>query len=384
VAKIIKIGFSYLYIRIVPRKVEKSLEDFFINRFGKELYSTFFKDYTEKVWGIGCDKISAEWGKQRIKELSISKALVHAVKSLFTTNKTIAQKDTETSLIEQFLYPKYGPGQMWELTAEKIKMLGGTIVMNQCVSAVAIENNQVQSVSCTNTNGEQTTYKGDYFFSTMPIKDFVHSIPQAHVPQKVYDIATKLQYRDFIIVGLLVKKLTVKDTNYANNKTNLVKDNWIYIQEKEVKLGRLQVFNNWSPYMVADNENTVWLGLEYFCNEGDEVWQMDNNALKSFAAKELESIGVISVDDVLDSTCQKMPKTYPAYFGVYHQFDTVKEYLNSLQNLYCIGRNGMHKYNNSDHSMLTAMTAVDNIVQGVANKENIWRINTEDDYHEEK
>ncbi len=395
--KIIKIGCSYCKARLLQIRYEKSLEDFFINRFGKELYFTFFKDYTEKVWGVPCNQISAEWGKQRIKELNIGKALAHAVKSIFKhKNNNINQKNTETSLIEKFLYPKYGPGQMWECTAEKIKMLGGEIIMNQTVTSIGLPKpdmvtitnrilpTKILHVTTTNANGEATTYQADYYFSTMAIKDLFEGFTTHVVPPNIHTIATGLQYRDFIIVGVLLKKLVVKDTHFNNNKTYLVKDNWIYIQEKEVKLGRLQVFNNWSPYMVADNENTVWLGLEYFCNTGDDLWQKPNDQFVQFAIAELESIGIISATDVIDSTCIKMEKTYPAYFGTYNQFDTVKEYLNSIENLYCIGRNGMHKYNNSDHSMLTAMAAVDNIIGDHIDKNNIWEINTEQDYHEEK
>jgi protoporphyrinogen oxidase len=396
--KIIKIGFSYIYARLFPIRKEQSLEDFFINRFGRELYHTFFKDYTEKVWGIACNQISADWGKQRIKELNISKALVHALKSIFGKKKnSIGQKNVETSLIEKFLYPKLGPGQMWETTAEKIKMLGGEIRLGETVSHITLKENKdlfkvdlrndstnIKSITTTDAQGNIKEYTGDYFFSTMAIKDLFIGMQKSLIPEEVYTIATNLQYRDFMIVGLLVKKLAVKDESFNNKKTFLVKDNWIYIQEKEVRLGRLQVFNNWSPYMVADNENTVWLGLEYFCNEGDVLWQKENADFIQFATKELESIGIINATDVLDATCVKMAKTYPAYFGAYNAFDQVKDYLNTIDNLFCIGRNGMHKYNNSDHSMLTAMTAVDNIIAGSTDKENIWHINTEQDYHEEK
>ncbi len=392
--KIIKIGISYTKARLFPIANETSLEDFFINRFGRELYYTFFKDYTEKVWGIACNKISAEWGKQRIKELNVTKAVLHAIKSIIQTKQsTITQKGTETSLIEQFLYPKYGPGQMWEVTAEKIIMLGGTIIKNEKIQTVHYNllptttqaaGTHITHVHTVTNTGQLNTYTGDYYFSTMAIKDLFLGMHKQHIPTAVYKCATQLQYRDFIIVGLLLSKLAVHDKAFANNKTFLVKDNWIYIQESEVKLGRLQVFNNWSPYMVADNDNTVWLGLEYFCNQGDALWQQPNDQFIQYAIAELQSIGIINSDDVLDSTCIKMEKTYPAYFGAYNQFDIVKAYLNTIDNLYCIGRNGMHKYNNSDHSMLTAMTAVDNIIAGITNKENIWNINTEQDYHEEK
>ena len=387
IVKIVTIGVSYITARVSPIKDEHSLEHFFINRFGKQLYLTFFKDYTEKVWGVPCTQISASWGAQRIKELNISQALWHAVKQTFARGeKNIAQKNTNTSLIEKFLYPKYGPGQMWETAAEKIELLGGTIIKNQTVTNVKLNNtnNGIHSVTTTDAGGNQHTYQGTYYFSTMAIKDMYHAIPALQVPATVHHVATSLQYRDFIIVGLLVSKLTVQDKTYANPKTKLVNDNWIYIQDSSVQLGRLQVFNNWSPHLVADNENTVWLGLEYFCNVGDSLWQKSKPDMIAYAISELQSIGVVNATDVLDSTCVKMEKTYPAYFGSYSQFSIVQNHLNTIANLYCVGRNGMHKYNNSDHSMLTAMIAVDNIIAGTTTKDNIWAVNTEQDYHEEK
>lgn len=382
IVKIFRIGFFYITARLFPIKKERSLEDFFINRFGRELYQTFFKDYTEKVWGASCKDISAEWGAQRIKELSAGKAIWHAIKKIFKgKDKSIGQKDTSTSLIERFLYPKFGPGQMWETVAAKIEARGGTIHKELTVKKITKEGNNITSVTAINKAGEETSFAGDYFFSTMALKDFVSGMSE--VPADVSAIASGLQYRDFMIAGLLLKKMAVKNEAFNNEKTRLIKDNWIYIQEKEVKLGRLQVFNNWSPFMVKD-EDTVWLGLEYFCNHGDTLWNQPDEQFIQFAARELEQIGLANAEDVLDGTVIRMEKTYPAYFGTYAQFDRLREYLNSFDNLYCIGRNGMHRYNNSDHSMLTAMTAVDNIIAHRNDKENIWAINTEQEYHEEK
>jgi protoporphyrinogen oxidase len=382
IVKIGRIGFSYIRARLFPIKKEQSLEDFFINRFGRELYRTFFKDYTEKVWGASCSEISAEWGAQRIKELSVGKAMLHAIKKIFKgKDKTIGQKDTSTSLIERFLYPKLGPGQMWETVAAKVEAKGGMIHKGFTVKKITAEQNKIVSITAENDAGETTHFTGDYFFSTMALKDFIEGMNT--VPEKIAAIASGLQYRDFIIAGLLLKKMAVKNEPFNNEHTRLIKDNWIYIQEKEVKLGRLQVFNNWSPFMVKD-ENTVWLGLEYFCNKGDELWNQRDESFIKFAAQELEQIGLANAADVLDGTIIRMEKTYPAYFGTFNEFDTLKDYLNQFENLYCIGRNGMHRYNNSDHSMLTAMTAVDNIINGVVSKENIWAINTEQEYHEEK
>jgi len=232
-------------------------------------------------------------------------------------------------------------------------------------------------------NGEEITHECDYLFSTMPIKDLIGRMTPTEVPDKVKNIANGLVYRDFITVGLLLKKLQI--TNDTKNKTlnNIVPDNWIYIQESDVKIGRLQIFNNWSPYMVADRDN-VWIGLEYFCQEGDELWSKPDPKFIEFAIDELEKIDIISKKDVIDSTILRVPKTYPAYFGTYDQFDELRAFTDGLENLFMIGRNGMHRYNNADHSMLTAMVAVENIQQGITTKRNIWEVNTEQEYHESK
>lgn len=370
--RITKIGFSYVWVKLFPVKQEKSLEDFFINRFGRELYKTFFKDYTEKVWGVPCTEISPEWGAQRIKGLSISKAIVQAAKSMIKKDKSIEQKNVETTLIEKFLYPKFGPGQLWEEVAEIIKQKGGEIHFNTEVENIEIDGKTVTSVIAKNNQ----QFKGDYFFSTMPVKDLISGMKN-NVPVDVYEIAKGLQYRDFITVGVLLNKLKV------NQNGKPIKDNWIYVQERDVKLGRIQVFNNWSPFLVSD-KNKIWLGLEYFCYEGDELWTKTDDEFKTFAINELASIGIIDKADVLDSVVIKMSKTYPAYFGTYQQFDVIRNFTDTIENLYLIGRNGMHKYNNQDHSMLTAMIAVDNIISGVTIKENIWSVNTEEAYHEEE
>lgn len=374
--RIVRIGFSYMWTKCFPRKKENNLEDFFINRFGKELYRIFFKDYTEKVWGVPTHRISAAWGAQRIKSLSLLKTIQHALFKNKRKQQDIQQSGTETSLIERFLYPKFGPGHLWETVAKQILQKGGRIHYNQQVTAIDNHKGHIQSVTAIDkATGHATTYEADYFISTMPVKDLVAAFAEP-APTEVSAISNDLAYRDFITVGLLLRKLKVK-----NPDGSAIKDNWIYIQEKTVKLGRLQVFNNWSPAMVADPD-TVWLGLEYFCNEGDELWTKTDAAMLAFAKAELDSIGIIDADDVLDGTVIRMPKTYPSYIGAYEQFDTVKDYLNSYANLYLIGRNGMHKYNNQDHSMLTAMEAVQLIKNGDSDKASLWEINTEEDYHE--
>jgi protoporphyrinogen oxidase len=381
--RIVKIGLTYLRIKIFPVKKIVSLEDFFISRFGEELYRTFFKDYTEKVWGVSCTEIPADWGKQRVKELSVTRAVLHALKTVFTREKSIEQKNTDTSLIEQFLYPKYGPGQMWETVADIIKSKGGTIIMNSEVTGIDFYGNCIKGIEYSDlSTGLKSSLSGDYFFSSMPVKDLINAL-KGNVPVLVKRISNGLQYRDFITVGLLLNKLKIRNETKTATLYGLVPDNWIYIQERDVKVGRLQIFNNWSPYMVSDIEK-VWIGLEYFCNEGDPLWAMKDDEFINFAIDELDRIDIIDKGEVIDSTLIRMPKTYPAYFGTYNQFSDIRNFTDNFENLFLIGRNGMHKYNNQDHSMLTAITAVDNILHNKVSKENIWDINTEEEYHEEK
>lgn len=377
--KTCKIIFSYLRSTIFPVRKERSLEDFFVNRFGRELYETFFKEYTEKVWGLPCSEISAEWGKQRIKELSVLSTIFHAIKKSFSFsgNDSLTQKKTETSLIEKFLYPKLGPGQLWEEVANIILAKGGEIYFNQDVDEIAHNGSIIQEVATHDQHGTRNTFPGDYFFSSMPVKELIQGFTPS-VPQNILQIAAGLQYRDFITVGLLVDRLSITD----NGQTS-IKDNWIYIQEPKVKIGRLQIFNNWSPDMTA-NKDLIWLGLEYFCNKGDVLWELNDNDFIQLAIKEMAFIGFIEKEAVVDSTIIRVEKAYPAYFGSYKDFGEVREFTDNFSNLFLIGRNGMHKYNNSDHSMLTAMTAVDNITSGAASKENIWAVNTENDYHENR
>lgn len=383
IVRMCKIGFSYLYIRLFPIKKENTLEDFFINRFGKELYLTFFKDYTEKVWGFKCNEISKEWGAQRIKGLSVSKTLIHAFKKIIKKDQSIGQKSTETSLIEKFLYPKLGPGQMWETVTEMIVEKGAQVIMEtEVVGLSKAANGSLNAVTVKDKSGDIQIIEGDLFFSTMAIKDLFEAF-NFETDSSVKSIATNLPYRDFITVGLLCNKLNLSDKSVIDHKNHLVPDNWIYIQEREVKIGRLQIFNNWSPFMVADSSK-VWMGLEYFCNEGDELWSKSDLEFIEFAKKEIELIGIAKQEEIIDAHIVRVKKTYPAYTGSYSEFDKVKTYLDSIPNLYPIGRNGMHKYNNSDHSMLTAMTAVDLILEGSGKKEILWQINTEEEYHEEK
>jgi protoporphyrinogen oxidase len=376
-----RVGTSYMLSRVNQIAPEKSLEDFLINRFGRQLYLTFFKSYTEKVWGTPCNEISAEWGAQRIKGLSLTTAVKHFVKKALSGKSRgtgdLAQKGTDTSLIERFMYPKLGPGQLWEHVADQIREKGGEIHMGWKVDRIHCEGNRVVSIDAVNDNGERQTFAGDYFFSTMPMRELVEAM-DAPVPANVQEVSAGLQYRDFITVGLLVDRLKVREPDGG-----LLKDTWIYVQEPDVILGRLQIFNNWSPYLVAD-PTKVWIGLEYFCYDTDDLWKMPDEDLKKFAIAEVAKIGILNAEDVSDSHVVRVPKTYPAYFGTYDRFQELREFTDGFENLFLVGRNGMHKYNNQDHSMLTAMTAVDGIVAGHVDKAALWGINTEQEYHEEK
>jgi protoporphyrinogen oxidase len=376
-----KAGASYLRSSLRPIRPERTLEDFLINRFGRELYRTFFKSYTEKVWGVPCDQISAEWGAQRIKGLSLRKAITHHLRKLVTSKPgEVGQQKTETSLIEKFLYPKLGPGQLWEEVGRRVIARGGEIFTGQTVCRIHTAGDRVTGVTAGADSGEYRFYPADYVFSTMPIKELIQGM-DADVPDQVRRVSDGLMYRDFITVGLLLNRLQVHDRSAGGRQ--LLKDNWIYLQEPGVRAGRMQIFNNWSPYMVCDPDK-VWIGLEYFCYEGDDLWRKSDKEMIEFATEEMAKIGMLAKADVLDATVIRMEKTYPAYFGTYDQFHVIREFVDRYENLFLIGRNGMHRYNNQDHSMLTAMTAVDNIIAGVRDKANLWAVNTEMEYHETK
>ncbi|MBK6901213.1 MAG: NAD(P)/FAD-dependent oxidoreductase [bacterium] len=381
--RMLRIGFGYARARLFPVRPERSLEDFFINRFGRQLYATFFRDYTEKVWGVPCRQIRPEWGAQRIKGLSITGALLHAARGIFGRDGSVRQKGVETSLIERFLYPKFGPGQMWEEVARRVVARGGEIRHGCRCVGMDVADGRVTAVRIEDAaSGRTTAHAADYVISTMPVQELVAGLG-GDVPAGVREVAAGLRYRDFITVGLLLDKLLIRNQTSRPTSGGLIPDNWIYIQEPDVRLGRLQVFNNWSPYLVAD-PTKAWLGLEYFCNEGDDLWSMDDAAFADFAVAELAQIGVIDPADVRDRVVIRMPKTYPAYFGTYDRFREIRDYTDTLANLFLIGRNGMHRYNNQDHSMLTAMAAVDAIASGATDKTAIWDVNVEGEYHEEK
>ena len=378
----LRAGFGYLAACLHPLP-EDSLENFYINRFGRPLYEMFFEAYTEKVWGVHPSRIGADWGAQRVKGLSILSVLKDVLSRPFR-RKNLDQKHVETSLIEQFIYPKYGPGQLWETVADRIRDKGGEILLHHPVRAVAFRpDGGMASVQAETPDGPQE-FTGDWFFSSMSVRDLCEAVPPAQIPAGVRAVATALPYRDFITVGVLAKQLKIRNTTHIRTYAGRVPDTWIYIQERDVKVGRLQLFNNWSPYMVADYRGTVFVGMEYFCNEGDALWELSREDFVKMALQELEKIGVMDPADVLQAHCVKVKKAYPAYFGSYSDFPKVREWLDGIDNLFCIGRNGQHRYNNMDHSMLTAMEAVRCIREGITDKSTVWNVNTEKTYHESK
>lgn len=377
----IKAGCSYL-ISAVHRRPEDSLENFYINRFGKVLYSMFFEGYTEKLWGRHPREISADWGAQRVKGVSI----VAIIKDMFS--KLLPHKESkevETSLIEEFIYPKYGPGQLWETVATEIEAMGGQVIKNIRIEKFEVDGKYVTRAKGIDlTSGKVYEVEGDIFISSMPIKDLVAGMKEV-IPADISRIAEGLPYRDFVTIGVLVDRLNLRNTTDIKTLNDIVPDCWIYVQDVGVKLGRIQIFNNWSPYMVQDVEHKVWIGLEYFCNENDDFWNMSDEESIQFATRELLQMGIIDKgEDIEDYHREKVKKAYPAYFDTYSEIDKLIDWLNHYDNLFCIGRNGQHRYNNMDHSMATAMEAANNILEGKSTKENVWGVNTEKTYHETK
>lgn len=376
----LKVGAGYLKAMMFKRE-EKSLEDFYINRFGKPLYSMFFENYTEKVWGLHPSHIGSDWGRQRVKGLSIVAILKDIMKKAFH----VKGGHVETSLIEQFIYPKFGPGQLWECVAQDIVSMGGEVRLSTTLTGVDMKDGKVAGVVVTKADGSTETIACDAMFSSMPLKDLIAAMNGIEVPETAATVAQGLPYRDFMTVGILVNKLNFKNKTKVKTLDERIPDTWIYIQEPDVKVGRLQIFNNWSPYLIKDYKNTMWVGMEYFCNEGDDMWTMEDEAFKRLAAGELVKIGAIDSEEVvLDSTVHRVKKAYPAYFGTYNDIDALRSFLDTIPNLYCIGRNGQHHYNNMDHSMLTAMRAVDALTGKDVSRAEVWNVNTEQEYHETK
>lgn len=375
----IQVGFSYL-ASVFHKREEKSLEDFYINRFGKKLYSMFFERYTENLWGRHPSVIAPDWGSQRVKGLSIAAILKDMFSKLLPGKKN---RKVETSLIEEFKYPKLGPGELWDVTAAKVISKGGKILKNhKAVRLVKDENNHIKEVVCTTPEGE-ASFEADIVISSMPVKDLVAGMND--VPEDMRTIAEGLPYRDYLTLGVLVPKLLLNNKTKHKTIGNIIPDNWVYVHDRGIHMGRFQIYNNWSPYMVKDLENTVWVGLEYFCYENDEWWNMSEDEFAKFAIEDMVKLGLIdSADSVLDYHEEKVKKAYPAYFDTYERMDELTAYLNTIDNLYCVGRNGQHRYNNLDHSMCTSFETVKNILSGRTDKSNIWSVNTETEYHESK
>ena len=372
----LKVGFSYLG-SMFHKLPETNLENFYINRFGRKLYSMFFEYYTENLWGRHPSEIDASWGAQRVKGLSI----VAIIKDIFGKIFKKKNRKVETSLIEEFKYPKLGPGELWDVTAAEVEKLGGTIIKNARVTKIHKNaENRLTGVTYVK-DGKEVQVDGDYVISSMPVKDLVGGMND--VPADAAGIAAGLPYRDYMTLGVLVPKINLVNKTDIKTINNIVPDCWVYVQDRNVKLGRFQIYNNWSPYMIKDLEHTVWIGLEYFVNEGDEYWNMTEEEFAKIGVSEMVKLGLIdSPEVVLDVHMEKVKKAYPAYFDTYDKMDRLVDYLSSIENLYCVGRNGQHRYNNIDHSMVTSFEAVKNILTGSKDKKNIWSVNTEQEYHE--
>jgi protoporphyrinogen oxidase len=353
---------SYGQAQLFPAQSETTFEQWVTNRFGRRLYRTFFKTYTEKVWGIPCSEIMAEWAAQRIKGLS----LVSAVKNALIKQSPSSKGDVIKTLIDEFEYPERGPGMMWERVAEIVESKGTQLELASPVLAIRWAAGRVTSVDV-DLRGRRESIEGTDLISSMPVQELIQKLDPPP-PAEVRAAAQELHYRDFVTVALIV------------NKADVFPDNWIYIHDPAVRVGRIQNFKNWSPRMVPDPSKTC-LGLEYFCFEGDGLWTMSDDALVTLGTRELQLLGLARPGDVEDGAVVRMPKAYPVYDGGYAQaLATIRGFLDGIENLQLVGRNGMHKYNNQDHSMLTAMLAARNIL---GEKYDLWKVNVEQEYHEE-
>jgi len=348
---------SYINSQISPYKNVSNLEEWVSNKFGKKLFNIFFKTYTEKVWGIPCKEIQADWAAQRIKSLSLGKAIFNSIGFI--------KRGQVTTLIDEFQYPRRGPGQMWNSAKDLVQKQGGTVKLNSKVRRFTKKGNKIISV-LTESNGFLQEITGDYFLSSIPLKELIESIDPP-VPNDVLEAARQLRYRDFFTVGLMI------------NKANIFPDNWIYIHSPEVRAGRIQNYKNWSPEMVPDSQTTS-LGLEYFCFVTDEIWNREKHELIELGKKEVVQLKFATRDQISDGFVLKSPKTYPIYDeGYQERIEIIKNYLLTIKNLQTMGRNGLHRYNNQDHSMLSAILAVRNIL---GEKHSTWDINIDDEYHE--
>jgi len=356
------ICISYAHAHFFPNKPEKTFEQWISNRFGKRLYNIFFKSYTEKVWGMPCSQISSDWAIQRIKGLSF----IAAVRDAFTIKRADKNSTEIKTLIDAFEYPKKGPGMMWGKVADIIQQEGSNVCLGAETEKIFWTEKGIQSVGF-NINGQQKEMSGIHFISSMPIRELIECFEPA-VPDDVFHAARSLKYRDFLTVALIIKR------------RNLFQDNWIYIHDPHARVGRIQNFKNWSPHMVPDMNKTC-LGLEYFCFEGDELWSMPDHELIALGKRELEVLGLVRASEIEDGRVVRMPKAYPVYDSKYlESLQKIKRFISQFDNLQVVGRNGMHKYNNQDHSMLTAILAVKNIL---GKNYDLWTVNTDQEYLED-
>ena len=365
----VKAGCSYLRAAL-SRRPERSLEDFYVNRFGKVLYSMFFEDYTEKLWGIHPSRIDPSWGAQRVKGLSLWKAVLNTF--------VPGGGKRETSLVDEFSYPKLGAGQFWEELAGAVRRKGGEIRFNSRVAKVESEGGAIRAAVA--ADGERIPC--DALFSSMPVSELVKALGCA--PEDVSRIASGLPYRDLVTVTLKADRLAIANDTKRPTLGRFIPDAWIYVQERSVRMGRIEIYNNFSPYLVDDPAGHVLFSVEYFCSEGDGLWSMDDGALVEMCIGELNAAGIVSAETrILDAAITRTPKAYPAYFGSYAEFGKVREWLDGFPNLYCIGRNGQHRYNNMDHSMLCGFEAARALLNGT-DRQALWNVNAEEEYHEAK
>jgi protoporphyrinogen oxidase len=358
---------SFVAGRLHPMRNPKTFEDWVSNQFGKRLFRIFFKTYTEKVWGMSCNEISADWAAQRIKGLSLASAIKHA---LFARGKPKDRKQVVKTLIDKFRYPRLGPGMMWEACAEKVRKLGGSVVLDRRVVGCRFDSaNNHWIVTSRQANGNLEDYRAEHLVSSMPIRELAAQI-EPQLPEAVLQAARSLRYRDFLTVGLIV------------NDRGHFTDNWIYIHDPSVQVGRVQNYKSWSPEMVPDARYSSY-GLEYFCFEGDGLWTMNDSELIELAKREIQQISLAAGADVVDGCVIRQRKAYPVYDDTYQQHvDTVRRSLEAnCPTLHLVGRNGMHKYNNQDHAMMTAMLTVKNILAG-ERKYDVWAVNQDAEYHE--
>jgi len=372
-------GCSYTRAVLFPRK-ERSLEDFYVNRFGRKLYSMFFERYTENLWGRHPSQIDPSWGAQRVKGVSVLAVLREALAKAVGAG---GRRKDESWLVDWFLFPKFGAGQLWETAAEKIRELGGEIRLG--TRAVAFQRDEaglVSGVVC-ERNGERYAIPCGALVSSMPVKDLVAGIPDA--PADIVRIAAGLPYREYRILGAVLKRLLLRNTTRIKTFGNIVPDDWIYVHDRSVRMGRFQISNNFSPYVVKNPESEVFVGLEYFCSEGDDLWEMSEENFAALGVREMTALGMIEgVADVVSTLSVRVEKAYPAYFDTYEEFPKLRKWLDTIPNLYCVGRNGQHRYNNMDHSMCTGFEAARAILAGSSDRTALWNVNTEREYHESK